>query len=474
MRVPRKKLYEEVWAEPMTTVAKRYEVSSSYLARICERLNIPRPGRGHWQQRAVGVDVKTDPLPEAQPGDEVEWARDGSTPAIAPMASTSRQPSDAGRPDKHPLLVGARGLFEDVRGGREVTYLVPRKTRLVDVFVTPATLDRALKLASDLFLFLEDRGHRVLLAPPGRGYQRAALNVREGAKPQYDYDHYERGRWQPVAPTTVLVGEVAIGVTIYETMEEVDSVWRNGKRVRYEPPKALPTPRRRASIVAQEHVSKHWFPTGRFGLHAYAAQGVAWEQTWIEKTAGELSGSFDPIAKALTEAGPKITKLLEERERERERQRKELEEQQKRWRREEEERRRNGEEAARLKRIQEAIASRRQALDIRAYVAEVKALIHDAGLEITKGGNAEEELAWAEAYADRIDPLSSWRRDIAHVKAMLASEPCTKCGAIHGPADESAADNTPPEAAKSADAPDPTSSPYREEERRAKPEPGIA
>jgi hypothetical protein len=288
-----------------------------------------------------------------------------------------------------------------------------------------------------------------------------------------DYDHYERGSWQPVSPTTVLVGEIAIGVTIYETMEEVDAVWRNGKRVRYEPPKALPTPRRRAPIVAQEHVSKHWFPTGRFGLHAYAAQGVAWEQTWIEKTAGELSTSCDSIAKALTGAGPKITKLLEERAREREKQRKEFEEQQKRWRREEEERRRKEEEAARLKRIQEVIASRRQALDIRAYVAEVKALVHDAGLEITKGGNAEEELAWAEAYADRIDPLSSWRRDIAQVKAKLASEPCAKCGEIHGPDDESAPDATQADAAKSAEAPDPASPPYREE-GPAKSEPEIA
>jgi len=39
-------LYKEVWAEPMTTVAKRYDVSSNYLARICERLNIPRPSEG--------------------------------------------------------------------------------------------------------------------------------------------------------------------------------------------------------------------------------------------------------------------------------------------------------------------------------------------------------------------------------------------------------------------------------------------
>jgi len=35
--ISREKLYEEVWAEPMITVALRYEVSGSFLARICTR-----------------------------------------------------------------------------------------------------------------------------------------------------------------------------------------------------------------------------------------------------------------------------------------------------------------------------------------------------------------------------------------------------------------------------------------------------
>jgi Zn-dependent peptidase ImmA (M78 family) len=45
--VSREKLYEEVWSEPMTTVAKRYDVSSNFLARICERLHVPHPLRGY-------------------------------------------------------------------------------------------------------------------------------------------------------------------------------------------------------------------------------------------------------------------------------------------------------------------------------------------------------------------------------------------------------------------------------------------
>ena len=42
-RISREQLYEEVWAEPMTTVALKYKVSSSFLARICTRLTWQTP-----------------------------------------------------------------------------------------------------------------------------------------------------------------------------------------------------------------------------------------------------------------------------------------------------------------------------------------------------------------------------------------------------------------------------------------------
>jgi hypothetical protein len=148
-------------------------------------------------------------------------------------------------------------------------------------------------------------------------------------------------------------------------------------------------------------VSKHWFPTGRLGLHAYAAQGVAWEHTWIEEAAGDLSTLFEPVTKTLEGAVPKIRKLLEERAREEERRQKEWEEQKKRWRREEEERRRK--EEGRV------------------------------------NGGADQELTWALKYADRINPLTSWRRDIENVKAEAADKPCADSRKVHG-GDEGDAD----------------------------------
>ena len=40
MTVTRDQLYEPVWAKPMLVVAKDYEVSANYLARVCAAFNV--------------------------------------------------------------------------------------------------------------------------------------------------------------------------------------------------------------------------------------------------------------------------------------------------------------------------------------------------------------------------------------------------------------------------------------------------
>ena len=75
--VSREKLYEELWAEPATTVAARYGITSTYLARVCQRLNVPRPPRGYWAKKEFGKAPEPNPLPAPLPGDELEWSQDG-------------------------------------------------------------------------------------------------------------------------------------------------------------------------------------------------------------------------------------------------------------------------------------------------------------------------------------------------------------------------------------------------------------
>lgn len=43
-------LRQEVWAEPLRVVARRYGVSDVALAKRCRKLGIPLPGRGYWSK----------------------------------------------------------------------------------------------------------------------------------------------------------------------------------------------------------------------------------------------------------------------------------------------------------------------------------------------------------------------------------------------------------------------------------------
>lgn len=58
----REQLYEEVWAEPMSTLAPRYGLSDVGLAKICRRLSVPVPGRCYWRQKEVGQKVRRPAL----------------------------------------------------------------------------------------------------------------------------------------------------------------------------------------------------------------------------------------------------------------------------------------------------------------------------------------------------------------------------------------------------------------------------
>src|SRR6266446_10052747 len=71
-RLNRATLYDQVWSQPITTVAKAYGVSNVGLAKICARLRVPRPPRGYWQRLKFGKTVRKPPLPTLREGESEE------------------------------------------------------------------------------------------------------------------------------------------------------------------------------------------------------------------------------------------------------------------------------------------------------------------------------------------------------------------------------------------------------------------
>ena len=100
--VSREALYALVWADPMLRIGKKFGVSSSYLARVCTLMNVPRPQRGYWAKLAVGKAAVRPPLPEIRPGDQAVRNRTGVGPPVSrplpkpPRVEPKRKPAVAG------------------------------------------------------------------------------------------------------------------------------------------------------------------------------------------------------------------------------------------------------------------------------------------------------------------------------------------------------------------------------------------
>lgn len=336
MSVTREELYEQVWAEPMLAVAARHEVSSSFLARVCRRLNVPTPARGYWAKRAAGKAPPLPPLPAPGPTDELAWYRPDEprpmrTPVPAPLPFTPGRENSSDRPPgtRSALLTGAKEHF--LAGvTTEHGYLRPRKHRIVDIYVSRDTLERALNTAAALFEALEKRGHRACFAPAYRGYDRWPVNER----PAKRSDQYIARAWSgPDRPTLVFIGTVAIGLSIYELSEVVPMRHANGEWVRVVERPAVAQTR---SYASNDWIFDRDVPSGKLCLRATSPYpGTKWERKWDEAAPGDLAGRIPGILGQLEAAAPEIAKLATEAaekvERDRVRWEEQRKEQERRW-----------------------------------------------------------------------------------------------------------------------------------------------
>lgn len=61
----RETLYKEVWAAPVTEVAKKYKVSDVAIHKVCKSLDVPTPAPGYWAKLRAGKPVEKPPLPKS-------------------------------------------------------------------------------------------------------------------------------------------------------------------------------------------------------------------------------------------------------------------------------------------------------------------------------------------------------------------------------------------------------------------------
>ena len=410
-QLSRERLYDMVWREPMLRIAARLGVSSSYMARVCTELRVPRPQRGYWAQLEVGKAPEKPMLPPSRPGDVVVWKVGGTFTTAQTMVVQESRTADLlpiprfRKPvfDKsHELLAGIKPHFLKTRKNGEDGLLRPFKRLLVDVVASEATLDGALDFANRLFQTLEAKGHRVVFAPVNAGVRRAEFDVREAAP----RNHYYPRPWSPDRATVVYVGPVPIGLTLFEITESVEVIYVKGD---YLPVRNLSSDQLRRYKEPFNWRTHKQYASGRLCLQGYSPDWRApWTKQWRENKAGQLTALIPEVVREVEGVAPDITSRVVEAEKKAEAERLVREAQRQREREEAERARRIKARQDAKQDILSAIAGWDQAMRIHAYFAAAERAIR--GLPDDEQHLVSGRLQEARTLIGEVDPLALLKR----------------------------------------------------------------
>lgn len=159
-RFTRQELYEMVWAEPISRIATRLGASDVAISKICGKMKVPRPPRGHWARVLHGYRVRQPKLPDPDSDTPTEWllTPQGSRPKWNPQTAETPEiemPVKLGRPHRELTKVKAT-----LKGIRKDDYGRVCSTDQV-LHVTPQSVSRCIRILTVLFRALEKRGHSI-------------------------------------------------------------------------------------------------------------------------------------------------------------------------------------------------------------------------------------------------------------------------------------------------------------------------
>jgi len=173
VKISRKELYEQVWTEPVTRLARRYGFSDVWLAKICRKNNIPRPPRGYWARKQSGQKVPKTPLPKG---------KDDPIIAIHPRPLDSREKDVADRGDiserraipdivvpevlkePHFFIEISSEILASCKSDSAGIVIPPVSARCLNVRVSRDSLSRALRIMDALIKTSDSMGFEVSLS----------------------------------------------------------------------------------------------------------------------------------------------------------------------------------------------------------------------------------------------------------------------------------------------------------------------
>lgn len=176
--VSREELYEQVWSKPMTKVAADYGVTGTALKKTCDRHHIPTPERGYWAKLEYGKRVNKEALPpSAEPNLALVRIAGSSEQHLSPSVREAKEKA-RDRLDKHaaanPLLVAASEPTPSIVESQSLAatrraiskarpddqgFAIVRSKGVVPLKIAPASIERGIRILSQLFALAETQGH---------------------------------------------------------------------------------------------------------------------------------------------------------------------------------------------------------------------------------------------------------------------------------------------------------------------------
>lgn len=382
-KLSRVRLYKEVWKTPMHRLAAKYGLSDVGLAKVCKKMDVPRPPRGYWRRAETGKKVKRTPLPPPKESTvlQVEIREKGDQPAKKPAVQNRLQPTrvpvvEDELSDPHPLVASSLERFENAKED-DCGLVVPRAKRILSVSVSRHHVARCLRLMDTLIKSWEAEGLTVELArdEEENGFttflcsdnERLALSLQEKTE-EYDPGPTEeevlRPKWEWESRTACR----GTGQVSFHLKGDLVSYHKRYTR-RYADMLNTPIEGRAMRIwsAAMDYFEK------RKQFHIREEEGRRrWEQEARERE-------------------ERMRGAEEERERQREVER------------------RRREEQRRVQELEDAARNWARANEIRKFIAACQSKMRDESLGWEQ---IQEWTAWAVRAADRIDPLAQGFPDL--------------------------------------------------------------
>ena len=360
----REELYAEVWEQPLVRIAPKYGISAVALGKVCQKLQIPLPGRGYWVKKEFGKLVERLPLlpgknlpvvqrvkfpsPEggAVPGPDAPEEPPSDPEYLRTVEFESRHIKIDPDAKWHPLIKTAERILKqtepDDRGILQPPYY---RELCLDLHISKVSLQRALVFVNAVILALEAEGFFVSVKP---------------------------GKHQTCAKI--------FGHDIHFAMAE------------------------RARVVGRREAkeSSYWTRTlvdyKPTGVLEFRVDGYEFGETFRDGKKGRLESQLSKCVAALLWKGRgRVLSAKLEAQREIERAAKEREKQ--------ELAKQIAEEEKKVKELENWVTNWKRAQELREFISVLERVWQQAGHDLSPEAQKGQRILWMKQQADRFDPM---------------------------------------------------------------------